>query len=104
MLKGCKKQMIVLRGTGSEIFEEAHFILKSGAEKRRADARAAEMSPGFRPGEEQAMLMEANRILEENRTSHRGRPRGYYLLRYLFFFVSGLLLGGASIILALALS
>ena len=104
MLKGCKKQIIVLRGTGSEIFEEAHFILKSNAEKRQRDMHGARSCTDFCAGEERAMLMEANRILEENRTARRGHGPRYYLLKYALFFLSGLALGGASVLLMLALS
>ena len=30
MIKGCSRRMIVLKDTGSELFDEAYFMLKSG--------------------------------------------------------------------------
>lgn len=56
MLKGCQKNVIILRGTDSEIFEEAFFILK----------RDAEIDGNLR---ENDMISEAKRILEANATS-----------------------------------
>ncbi|MBE6538164.1 MAG: hypothetical protein E7671_01705 [Ruminococcaceae bacterium] len=98
MLKGCQKQMIVLRGTGSEIFDEAYFILKSNEKDRRGGGRC------YSAEENAAMLFEANRILEENRFSRPSRPAGYYALRYTLFFTAGVLLGAAFILLTLAIS
>ena len=34
MLRGCKRNMIVLRGTGSDLFEEAYFVVREEAEQR----------------------------------------------------------------------
>lgn len=93
MLKGCRKQMIVLRGTGSEIFDEAYFILKKNDDDRK-----------YRGQERSAMLLEANRILEENRLDDIYRPHTYYALRYSLFFLAGLIMGVGSVLLALAMS
>ncbi len=57
MLKGCQKNVIMLRGTDSEIFEEAFFVLK----------RDAELDGKLR---ENDMITEAKRILEANATGH----------------------------------
>lgn len=96
MLKGCRKQMIVLRGTGSEIFDEAYFVLKSNGEERiRRDSPERERT---------AMLIEANRILEENRLSEKYRGNAYYAVRYVLFLLAGILIGSGSIILAVAIS
>ena len=51
MLKGCKRNMIVLHGTGSDEFDTAYFVLKEG----RADKS------------ERSLVDEANRIVGENR-------------------------------------
>ncbi len=98
MFKGCQKQMIVLRGTGSEIFDEAYFILKNGGRVREGSLKKDSAS------ERTAMLLEANRILEENRLCDNSRPRGYYALRYSVLFIIGFILGIGSILLALAIS
>lgn len=105
MLKGCRKQMIVLRGTGSEIFDEAYFILKSDAEKGKMGANAsARPSKRFSGRDQTTMLLEANRILEENRIEDGLRSKSYYALRYMIFFASGLLVGIASVLVTLAIS
>ena len=93
MLKGCRKQMIVLRGTGSEIFDEAYFVLKKSDERRSLHEQ-----------ERKSMLLEANRILEENRVEGSAREKSYYLIRYLLFFLSGIILGGGSVLLAIIIS
>lgn len=56
MLKGCQRKIILLRDTGSNIFEEAYFVLKADAEARR------DLS-------ESDMVSEARRIVEENTLS-----------------------------------
>lgn len=39
MLKGCKKNVVYVKNTGSEIFEEAYFIVSDSKEaKGRADS------------------------------------------------------------------
>jgi len=50
--KGCQKRMIMLKNTGSEIFDEAYFILKERAEKSGVS--------------ENDMVREASRIIDEN--------------------------------------
>lgn len=55
MVKGCQRRIILLRGTGSGMFEEAYFILKP--EKANAP--------------EQLMIAEANRIIAEHAASPR---------------------------------
>lgn len=37
MIKGIGKQVVVLKNTGSELFEEAIFILKEGVSARKDD-------------------------------------------------------------------
>ena len=99
MLKGCQKQIIVLRGTGSEIFEEAYFVLKKskdGSSERpsgaKADVRNAEM------------LLEANRILEDCRVGGKAKRRTSDPFRSAVFFSVGLIIGALLILAALALT
>ena len=89
MLKGCQKQMIVLRGTGSEIFEEAYFVLK----------KVPDGSVG-----KSAMLLEANRIVEENRIGISRRKNTPDALKGLFFFIAGLLLGSGLVLFSVLLT
>ena len=54
MVKGCQRQIVLLRGTGSELFEEAYFIIKDEiGHSQKGDAC------------ENAMIKEANRIISE---------------------------------------
>lgn len=53
MLKGCQRKLILLRDTGSNIFEEAYFVLKADADARQNLS-------------ESDMVSEARRIVEAN--------------------------------------
>ena len=86
MLRGAKKNMIVVRTRDSRMFEEAYFVMRRDSVLTGAD--------------EADMLWEANRILEnalprserelteEATTGRRSRLRG------LIWFVLGLISGG----------
>ncbi|MGI6166660.1 MAG: hypothetical protein ACOYIA_00775 [Eubacteriales bacterium] len=79
-IKGCSRQMIVLNGTGSSMFETAYFIVKPDAD--------------IRPHTHGDLLREANRIVEENSFSYCDRRRktpGRAVRVWLF--VAGLLSG-----------
>ena len=52
MVRGCQKKIIYLKNSGSDIFEEAYFVIKS-------NIRYEEIS-------ECDMIEEANRIIEES--------------------------------------
>lgn len=62
-MKGCQKKMIMLKNTGSDIFDEAYFILKD------KEARVGKVS-------ESEMIREANRIVNENLISGYFRKEG----------------------------
>ncbi|MBR5453936.1 MAG: hypothetical protein IKV54_07645 [Clostridia bacterium] len=62
MVRGCQKKIIHLRDTGSDLFEEAYFIIRPG----KAALRASETD----------MIREARRILENNRLGERRPPVG----------------------------
>ncbi len=81
MLKGCQKQIVVLRGTASEVFDEAYFILKNKALLKNIG--------------DTALLLEANKILEENRQSPQQSKRKQPQSKKLsgIYFLLGLLLG-----------
>ncbi len=79
-IKGCSRQMIVLNGTGSSMFETAYFIVKPDADTR--------------PHTHGDLLREANRIVEENifrACDDRRKPPG--LAARIWFFVAGALSG-----------
>ncbi len=73
MLKGIKKNMIVLRRPESAIFEEAYFILKEDAE--REDGKS--------------LVEEANRILNKSLPILPKRSRKKRALFLLLAFMSG---------------
>ena len=84
MVRGCQRQVIVLRGTGSGMFDEAYFILKP--EKTELSA--------------QLMITEANRIVEENRL--RGARKsgfGAFVRHRICFFLMGAIVGGGVVAL-----
>ncbi|MBR6557871.1 MAG: hypothetical protein IKT70_02555 [Clostridia bacterium] len=62
MVRGCQKKIIHLRDTGSDLFEEAYFIIRPG----KAAVRATETD----------MIREARRILENNRLGDKRPPTG----------------------------
>lgn len=101
MLKGCQKQMIVLHGTGSEIFEEAYFILKKNVKVPVSALSFADTSCGH---SDQELLLEANRILEANRVGKNISGRRNYAFRCAVFFAVGIIVGALLIIATLSFS
>lgn len=75
-MRGCQRQIIWLKGTDSQIFDEAYFLLRRSAENR---------------GKEE-IVREAQRIVDRNTTRRR---RGKLTARDAWSFFVGLLLGVA---------
>ncbi len=82
MVKGARKQMIVLKTGDSRYFDEAYFVLRREVKQNR--------------GGMGDILSEANRILEESEPEGRGRRR---LPRAVLFFLGGILCGGGAVLL-----
>ena len=61
LLKGVNKRMIVIKNPGSEIFEEAYFIVRSGNAKGI-----------IKQSKENEMVIEANRIISDYNSQQRG--------------------------------
>ena len=61
MLKGSRRQMLVLRTCGSRYFDEAYLVLRNGMTPTRAG--------------KQDILAEANRILDEASVPYKRRRR-----------------------------
>ena len=73
MIKGCNKRVVYMKNTGSDMFDEAYFIV-------RAEAAATDRS-------EHDMVAEAERIIRESEThSAKGRRQ-----RSLFSYLMGVL-------------
>lgn len=93
MIKGCNKRVIVLKNPGSDIFEEAYFIVKD---------RGARVDPRVN------LIDEANRIIEESlidpriRALRRARKKSR-LGRFLPFLFGVLLTLAAAILYSLIL-
>lgn len=73
-MRGCQRKIILLKGTDSQIFDEAYFLLRRGAEHRN--------------GEE--IVREAQRIVDHNTT--RRRPRRVNV-RDVLLFAAGVIFG-----------
>ena len=81
MIKGAQKQMIVVRTADSRYFDEAYFVLRREVKPSRCAHNE--------------MLLEANRILEENAPGTRIQ-RKKSLPRGILLFLLGLLCGLAA--------
>ena len=76
-MRGCERRIIMLKGTDSEIFDEAYFLLRKDLKESEGECE---------------MLSEAHRIVSLNTTRRRSRKLfgGGALL-----FFSGSVLGAA---------
>ena len=74
-MRGCQRQIILLKGTDSQIFDEAYFLLRKDFDRAR--------------GDESELLREAERLVALNTTRRRARRHPRLLL-----FAAGMLAGG----------
>lgn len=93
MIKGIKKNMVVLKNTGSPVFEEAYFILKSGGNVALKDAD---------------MVTEAKRIIAANtvepeRAVRRASEKRKEKRGKLLFFAIGVITGAIALCVAVLL-
>ena len=77
MVRGYQRKIIFLKNTGSEMFDEAYFVLSEKCEKEAPIC--------------DTMISEANKIIEENSQGRvKKRPSfGQIMLRYVLPFASG---------------
>ena len=73
-MRGCERKIIMLKGTDSEIFDEAYFLLRRD----------------FKNTEGDEIVREAHRIVESNTTRKRERRAGS---REKTFFAAGVAVG-----------
>ena len=88
MIKGARKQMIVVRTSRSRYFDEAYFVLREDAQKDKRKSKD--------------ILGEANRILAEmapERSSHAQKPNR----QWLFFGIGGICGAVLSVLITLLL-
>ena len=88
MLKGCQKQMVVLRGKSGDIFEEAYFILRAGA--------GASGLP--------EMLCEANRIVEATKPCREKKNGVPAHVKSFVFFAAGIAVGAGLVLLSVSVA
>ena len=83
-MRGCERKIILLKGTESQMFDEAYFLVRRDFESRRSEE----------------IMKEAERIIDRNTTRRRSSK---YLFALLFSF--GFLLGIAlaSLLFSIAL-
>ena len=77
-MRGYQRRVIFLKNTGSALFEEAYFLMRS-----------EEMTEGK---SEADMVSEAARIIEENFGKRKKRRNTYRLLTLFLSFISGAIL------------
>ena len=80
--KGCEKRIIMIKNTGSELFEEAYFVLRNESRNEESD-----------------MVAEANRIIEEC-GGRKGKHKKYgpkELICAAALFLGGGTLGGVTV-------
>ena len=77
-MRGYQKKVVYLKNTGSPVFEEAYFIIKS--DYKEDDRYAGN-----------ALIEEANRIVEENKKLYYGNKTKRFSLGNLVIFGIGFL-------------
>ena len=88
MLRGCQKQVVVLRGKTGDIFEAAYFVLRAGTSVSGVPE----------------MLCEANRIVEATKPckeKKKGIPS--HVIGFVFFAV-GLAVGAGLVLLSVSVA
>ena len=74
-MRGCERKIILLKGTESQVFDEAYFLVRRGFEMRPSDE----------------IVREAERIIDRNTTRIRGRE-GKNLICFFAGTVCGIIL------------
>ncbi|MBR5528496.1 MAG: hypothetical protein IKV97_05770 [Clostridia bacterium] len=90
MIKGCSRRMIVLKDTGSDFFEEAYFVLKSG-------------KPHCKIKTERDFIAEAERIIAESTGVKLPERKKESAVKKYAFFAAGIIIGAAVFYLIYAL-
>ncbi len=80
-MRGCERRIIMLKGTDSEIFDEAYFLLRRDFKNQESEAEIVD---------------EAHRIVSLNTTKRRKRA---FLKKEMLLFAAGIALGAATAII-----
>ncbi len=78
MLKGCQRKIIMLKETGSDIFEEAYFVLRSDADVERSLSELDMVSEAQRIVEANSLSLTCSAALKYSPLAHRKRAGGAY--------------------------
>lgn len=76
-MRGCERKIILLKGTESQMFDEAYFLVRRGFEKRGSDE----------------IVREAERIIDRNTTRKRQRIEKKSIIFFFAGVICGILLG-----------
>lgn len=79
-MRGYQKRVIYLKNTGSSIFEEAYFVIKTDKKNSSEKAYTGE-----------ALIEEANRIIEENVKLRMDKKRKFPSVKSSVIFAVGFL-------------
>ncbi|MBQ6614425.1 MAG: hypothetical protein IIX18_03800 [Clostridia bacterium] len=82
-MRGCERKIILLKGTESQMFDEAYFLVRKDFETRRSEE----------------IMREAQRVIDRNTTRSRNSK-----LLYTALFLLGFLLGSAMSILLFSIA
>ena len=80
-MRGYQKRVVYLKNTGSSVFEEAYFVIKSDKLNQIDKKRYI--------GEE--LIEEANRIIEENKKLYERKTLGLFNFKNILIFGIGFL-------------
>ena len=81
-MRGYQKKVVYLKNTGSSVFEEAYFVIKSNPQKKERYTN-------------RELIDEANRIIEENTKLYKGKKERLSIGNFIIFgigFLSSALL------------
>ncbi len=89
-MRGYQKRVVCLKNTGSELFDEAYFVLKDG--QMMASGRDCDL------------VREASRIIEENSGIGRKRVKISAIPRGVLIFAAGFISAATILILVMLLT
>jgi len=84
-MKGCQKRIILIKNTGSNIFDEAYFILKDNA------VRSSAVTENDMVGEASRIVLENLIIADPKQAKAAPRASGYELYLMLRWYVAGVI-------------
>ncbi len=91
-MKGCQKRIIVMKNTGSRLFDEAYFILKENAVRTQAISEHDMVGEAARIISENMLIADPRLEQPRHMVKLTSRPEGGYgLYMLLRWYVAGVL-------------